>query len=71
MSKFIEIECYNQATGRNRKTTSLININHIIAVRCLKGGCECFIALDSLDIDGYLVDRNYIEVVEMIMEATK
>ena len=69
MSKFIEIECYNQATGC--KTTSLININHIIAVRCLKGGCECFIALDSLDIDGYFVDRNYIEVVEMIMEATK
>lgn len=69
MSKFIEIECYNQATGR--ETTSLINIDHIIAVRCLKGGCECFIALDSLDIDGYFVDRNYNEVVEMIMEATK
>ena len=69
MSKFIEIEWYNQATGR--KTTSLINTDHIIAVSCLKGGRECFIAFDSLDIDGYYVDRNYIEVVEMIKEATK
>lgn len=69
MSKFIEIEWYSQGTSRKR--TSLINIDHIVAVSSLKDGCECFIALDSLDIDGYYVDRNYIEVVQTIMEATK